>query len=104
MYFPLNKDEEPEFYLIDHSQRLASQEPEFGPYTFAALHDAFELVRNPKDWKAPVNGLILEGLADVVYHAIVFFTATEPIFLRPPRDPNLLLVHADGYRAGPAGP
>jgi hypothetical protein len=104
MYFPLNKDEEPEFYDPTHTKRLADPLPEYGPYTFAALHDAFELVRNPQDWKAPVNGLIRENLVDVVYHAIVFFTATEPIFLRPPHDPETILVYAEGYRAGPAGP
>ena len=56
-------------------ERLGNQKPEFGPFTFAALHDAFELVRDPQDWKAPINAIISESVADVVYHAIMFSQA-----------------------------
>ena len=97
MYFPLNKDEHPENHLLMVGERLANPEPEFGPYTFAALHDAFELVRDRKNWKNPINAVIYESNAAVVDAAIAFFAGSEAEFYRPPRDPHLLLVHAEGY-------
>ena len=88
--------------MIDHGKRFANPEPEFAGYTFAALHDAFELVRDPADWKAPINATILLDNVSVVDCAISFFTATEPIFISAQN--GLVRVEADGYRDGPAGP
>jgi len=67
-------------------------------------HAAFALVRNQKDWKAPVDAKVDLRLTN--YHpevfawAIGFMTATPASWTI---DGDTLRVRAAGYRAGPAG-
>ena len=73
------------------------------------LDQAFELVADPTDWRAPIDKVIT--MPDVIYGATIkaaveFFTAT------PARIKLLSIncgkpsvrIQSIGYRAGPAGP
>ncbi len=62
----------------------------------------FEMVCDKGDWKAPINAYCRREDAEKVKEAIVFFTATEPIFM-PTLSPGWVRVTAKGYREGPAG-
>jgi len=94
-------------------------------FTRTELTAAFELVQNPNDWKAPIDGYCTTDEVKTVAAAIEFFTATKPHFdylrkvdadfltalvaNRTPKNHRLhfgdhiMKVRADGYRAGPAG-
>jgi hypothetical protein len=67
------------------------------------LGAAFERVRNPSDWKAPIRALIPMAERRLVEQAVLWFTDTVPIFLPATGAPGRLLVRAPGYRLGPAG-
>ena len=62
---------------------------------------AFDLVKNPIDWKAPIHAVIEEDERYTVSSAIIFYTATVPVF--EDIGEGKLQVIADGYRNGPAG-
>ena len=72
-------------------------------YTRQELNDAFAMVHNPDDWKAPINKAIPCHPVTMakVREAIMFYTATEAVFTE--LDDQRVCVQADGYRAGPAG-
>jgi hypothetical protein len=72
-------------------------------YSHEELHAAFQKVKNPTDWKAPINAVIDEKDMDIVEQAIVYITATSGTFTRGKKK-GTLRVRADGYRNGPAGP
>jgi hypothetical protein len=72
-------------------------------FTHTQLTEAFERVRNPNDWKAPIFAEIPSTERRVVQKAIYWFTATVPVFAAVPRDAQRLMVTATGYRLGPAG-
>ncbi len=67
------------------------------------LASAFDRVRDPRDWKAPIRAVIPEEQRLVVEHAIRWFTDTEPVFLPGPGAGRELVVLAPGYRLGPTG-
>lgn len=67
------------------------------------LAAAFDRVRNPRDWKAPIRAEISVTERPVVEQAVYWFTATVPVFLEAPGARARLLVRAPGYRLGPAG-
>lgn len=71
----------------------------------AELQRAFDRVANPKDWKAPIAAKLSTLTMTekiLITCAVEFFTATRPTFYTT--GSGTVLVHADGYRAGPAGP
>lgn len=74
----------------------------FEGFTEAELSAAFNSVADPDDWKAPVDAVCLKADRERVKAAVIFYTATEPMFF--PNDETTIRVEADGYRAGPAGP
>ena len=78
--------------------------PLTGFYTREQLEAAFDKVRNPNDWKAPVDGYCRAAEVELVREAVIFFTATEPSFYSVGINTGLRRVLADGYRKGPAGP
>ena len=72
-------------------------------YTDAQLRAAFELVQNPIDWRAPIDfrGDMHPEDVEAAKVAIEFFTATKATVVEINGD---VIIQADGYRAGPAGP
>lgn len=83
--------------------------PIFNGRTEKELHEAFAVVRNPRDWKAPID-IDLIGIAPEeagkYLDAIVFFTATEATARATPSGiPGVRAtkIKALGYRLGPAG-
>jgi hypothetical protein len=68
--------------------------------TVGALRKAFDLVCDPKDWKEPIHAVIPRKRWEITREAIIFFTATEPWIVSDLG--NLLVIHAIGYRRGPA--
>jgi hypothetical protein len=68
-----------------------------------AMQDAFNLVCNPADWRAPIYDAVIDAAdEDRVREAVIYFTATVPTF--SPMKGGKLRVNAVGYRNGPAGP
>lgn len=75
-------------------------------YTQAELQHAFDRVRNPTDWKAPIASNVLDSQMDITIAAIVHFTATSPGFVpagKNDKGESIYHVTSIGYRAGPAG-
>lgn len=82
------------------------------------LSEAFDLVSDPKDWRAPIWAFVAQSVLDDsgittkdIRMAITHYTATEAtvISLRAGEKhqrcvgPGFIFT-AKGYRAGPAGP
>ncbi len=67
------------------------------------LASAFDRVRNPRDWMAPVRAEIPAAEQAVTAQAVRWFTDTTPEFEPSLADPGRLTVTAAGYRLGPAG-
>lgn len=72
-------------------------------YRREQLAAAFERVRNPGDWKAPIRAVIPASERSVVEKAVLWFTATVPLFAAAAGSTEHLLVRSPGYRLGPAG-
>jgi hypothetical protein len=72
-------------------------------YRWEQLAAAFERVRNPRDWKAPIRAEIPAVERPVVEQAVLWFTATVPVFIPARGATDRLVVRAPGYRLGPAG-
>lgn len=72
-------------------------------YRREQLAAAFERVRNPRDWKAPIRAVIPAAQRPVVEKAVLWFTATVPVFMAASGATGRLVVRAPGYRLGPAG-
>jgi len=66
---------------------------------------AFELVADPKDWKAPINKIVrfdaIEYTPDALAYAVKYMTATEVTMT--PVSNHETRVTSVGYRMGPAG-
>ena len=67
------------------------------------LAAAFDRVRNPRDWKAPIRAVIAAGERSVVEQAVLWFTETVAVFEPARGEAERLMVTAPGYRLGPAG-
>jgi hypothetical protein len=72
-------------------------------YRLEQLTEAFERVRNPRDWKAPIRAVIAADERPVVEKAVFWFTATVPFFRPAVGGSDHLIVRSRGYRLGPAG-
>ena len=66
------------------------------------LAAAFDRVRDPRDWQAPIHALIPLAERPLVDEAVRWFTSTTPRFEAAPDDPGRLVVTAAGYRRGVA--
>lgn len=79
-------------------------------YTRKALEDAFDMVANPDDWRAPIDAHVTTtDIRDgsTIKAAVAFFTGTEAtIRLESDVDQETFELHvtALGYRMGPCGP
>lgn len=71
-------------------------------YTHEQLAQAFDRVRDPRDWRGPVRAEIPIEMQALVAEAVIRFTATDPVF-EPAARPELLLATAPGYLQGPWG-
>lgn len=72
----------------------------------AELKNAFDRVCNPRDWKAPINALVLGTDLEITRAAIEHFTGTIPLHHFAGLDDDCASVYqitSPGYRAGPAG-
>ena len=69
--------------------------------TATELERAFELVRNPEDWRGRIDAVVENADVPAVCMAIRFYTATEPSVM--PLGGGRSRVLALGYRRGPAG-
>ena len=73
-------------------------------YPIEDLKKVFDKICNPDDWKDEINALIPAELYEIAAEAVEFYTTTS---LKVIGGPELLtgriLVHAIGYRMGPAG-
>lgn len=78
--------------------------PTYLDYSQEELEQGFNIVKNPDDWRAPINwvGPMDDETLALVRVAIDFFTATEAHV----RDLGFgeVRIQAKGYRMGPAGP
>lgn len=75
----------------------------FGGYTKNELEEAFNKVRDPKDWKNPIFKRVWLPKLSVTLAAIIFFTGTVAKVQRfSGRDDAT--VTSEGYREGPCGP
>ena len=73
-------------------------------YRLEQLATAFDRVRNPRDWKAPIRAVIPVAERPVVEKAVLWFTDTVPVFAAASGETDRLVVMAPGYRLGPAAP
>jgi hypothetical protein len=65
------------------------------------MHDAFNAVAEPNDWKAPIDTIVpLEADVETIVEAIEFFTAAKAVVTK---DEFHFHITSDGYRNGPAG-
>jgi hypothetical protein len=72
-------------------------------YRLDELASAFDRVRDPRDWKAPIRSVIPARERHVVEKAVLWFSVTAPDFEAAPGETDRLVVMARGYRHGPAG-
>jgi len=80
-------------------------EPTYDPrevtgFTHQQLAQAFDRVRDPRDWRGPIRAEIPAEMRALVARAVVWFTATAPAF-EPTGSADLLLATAPGYQRGP---
>ncbi len=69
------------------------------------LIEAFDIVADKDDWRAPIDAFINPDETDAVFAAILFFTGTttdvsHDTFLKDGK----IRIRSVGYRAGPCGP
>ena len=72
-------------------------------YRLDQLAAAFDRVRDPRDWKAPILAVIPAEERPLVEKAVRWFTETAPEFDPAPGATDYLVVRAAGYRLGPSG-
>ncbi len=72
----------------------------FTGFTHQQPAQAFDRVRDARDWRRPVRVEIPAEIEAVVAEAIIQFTATTPVFLPTGRADHLLAT-APGYLQGP---
>lgn len=66
----------------------------------AELSGAFDRVRDPRDWQAPIHSEIAAAERPLVERAVRLFTDTHPVFEPSPDAADRLVVRAPGYRLG----
>ena len=66
------------------------------------LASAFDRIRDPRDWQAPIRALIPVEERPLVEKAVLWFTNTVAAFEPAPGAGDRLVVVAGGYRLGQA--
>lgn len=82
------------------SQSLAFDPERLTGYRQEQLAAVFDRVRDPRDWKAPIQAHIPAADRSAVEHAVLWFTDTAPTFTALPGASGQLEVRAQGYRLG----
>lgn len=72
-------------------------------YRMEELAWAFDRVKDPYDWMAPIQAEIRTSILPLVREAILWFTRTIPAVEPIPGRPSTVRVRALGYRLGPDG-
>ena len=72
-------------------------------YRLEQLAAAFDRVRDPRDWKAPIRAVIPVVERPLVEKAVLWFTNTIPMFEAAPGTTDHVVVTSLGYRLGTAG-
>jgi len=88
--------------LLDKNiQAIKNEEVVYGGLTESELRNAFDSVKDPSDWKGPIDRFVDESQLTAVVKAIQYYTGTEPIvaFVKD----SLFNVRSIGYRHGPCG-
>lgn len=70
-------------------------------FTIQAIEQAFNAVKDPRDWKAPISTTVPKESKDLVVAAIEFYTATIPVVAEMIN--GHFAISSEGYRNGPAG-
>ena len=65
------------------------------------LSEAFKLICDPTDWKAPISAQVPFESASLFVDAIVYHTGSYPKSTRTAE--GAFLLESIGYRAGPCG-
>ena len=71
-------------------------------YTFKQIERAFNTVKDPNDWKAPISVWVPGEFVDIIVRAVQFYTATTPN-AQFDNATCRWLIQSPGYRMGPAG-
>jgi len=71
----------------------------------ARMKDAFDRVKHPTDWRAPIDAIVLEANASerrLIEDAVAYYTGTPALIEHV--NGAAYRVRATGYRMGPCGP
>jgi len=80
-------------------------EQKYRGHRIGDLRRVFDRVADPEDWRGPIRCWIPHDLFKAAAAAVEFFTCTElKVVAGPQALTGCILVEADGYRNGPAGP
>jgi len=83
----------------------AEAHQEYKGYKVADIRRVFDAISDPEDWRAPISRWIPCDMVGIARVAVEFFTCTElKVVAGPQVLTGYVLVQADGYRMGPAGP
>jgi len=67
-------------------------------FTQQRLAEAFDRVRDPRDWMAPISAEVDASDQVLIEQAVLWFTDSVPTFGPVPGIPHRLAVSAVGYR------
>jgi len=83
----------------------AEAHQEYKGYKVADIRRVFDSLADPEDWRAPISRWIPHDIVGIAQVAVEYFTCTElKVVAGPQALTGYVLVQADGYRNGPAGP
>jgi hypothetical protein len=90
---------------IEAEMLEAEAHQEYKGYKVSEIRKVFDAMADPDDWRAPIEAWIDHKLFGIAAVATEFFTCTELKVIGGPEPlTGRILVQADGYRNGPAGP
>lgn len=87
---------------LEAEERAAESQIAYKGFTYGALKAAFDAVKNPTDWKAPIAVWLPGEAVLLAVAAIEFFTATQVQVALDQANMKYYL-ESEGYRMGPAG-
>jgi hypothetical protein len=83
------------YELVTEPKVPAKEEIVSGGYTRTQLSSAFDLVKDPKDWKNKINAVVApDADTDCITQAVIFFTGSVPSIVKTKNGFN---VRAAGY-------
>jgi hypothetical protein len=94
----MKRSEKPyDYFDRELGNQMLSTEPVYREFPRAQLTFAFELVRDPLNWKEPIDAIIWSDFERAVTCAIDFFAGGGATFEEIEGEPGLLRVKAPGY-------